>query len=105
MEEEIKKIHSELLNIQSDRMRIINEDNARFVKLEKSLSELLAADNAQINLNRALNLRISELEAEVKSLEIRLNNLKPLITVQPTGTPFRLQAPSAIPNNKWFNWF
>ena len=79
----IENIEKELFAIQQDRMRIINETEARFKKLEKDINELIIADKAQVQLNQLFNKQIIALESQVSVLETHLKKEenKPLITI------------------------
>lgn len=69
----------EFFLMQQDRMRVINEDNARFAKLEesakkleKTIEEIEISSNAQIHVNRLFQNQLDIRQQEIKDLEIRL---------------------------------
>ena len=76
-------IDQEFFLMQQDRMRVINENNARFVKLEetikkleKAIEELELANGAQITLNQHFFKQLGVLETRLKKEET-----KPLVTI------------------------
>mgnify|MGYP001576486596 CR=1 FL=1 len=109
MEEKLNNLAKEVFLIQQDRMLIINKDNARFAKLEKSLSELIVSDKAQITVNQLFDKQFTIMETKIKTLETRLKKeeTKPLVTI-PSSVPSAWNVPasttSSLPVNKWW-WF
>ena len=72
-------IDQEFFLMQQDRMRVINENNVRFVKLEetikkleKAIEEIEISSNAQIHVNRLFQNQLDIRQQEIKDLEIRL---------------------------------
>ena len=112
MEEKLNNLAKEVFLIQQDRMRIINEDNAHFVKLEEAIkrlgtiiNELKIVDKAQIQVNQLFQQQLTELETRLKKEET-----KPLVTI-PSSTHSAVPSAWKVPVstspllvNKWW-WF